>query len=259
MAKHKKLWWWVGGGVVAAGAGYGGYRWYQARQQAAASSQKSAATVATSASPGPSDSSGTSSATAQTSSSTGTITTLTPTTTIASLDTSSTSGTAASGGNTPSGSGASGVPSAVTGIAATATAQSPSTPDGIINLSWNAAEGATSYIVYQMTLWGEKRGCRTIKSLMAVSSTSGTSVELTGLPPSLYYYYVVVPVNAVGQGPVSTVMMIAPIPPGYTGTMSPVYTLTLPTPMSNLQAAVGGAGGTCLPASAIDSPSIYAS
>jgi fibronectin type 3 domain-containing protein len=79
-------------------------------------------------------------------------------------------------------------PPAPTGLAATTAAKKPQ-----INLTWNLAAGATSYILKRGTLSG---GPYTV---LKSGITTGTCTDNKQLKSGVTYYYVVVAVNAAGQ------------------------------------------------------------
>ncbi len=80
-----------------------------------------------------------------------------------------------------------GAPYAVSGLVATTTGT------GQIDLSWNAASGATSYTLYRSANSGYE--CETVPFATGVT---GTSYSDTGLNDGTTYYYQVVAVNASG-------------------------------------------------------------
>lgn len=87
------------------------------------------------------------------------------------------------------------VPSAPTGVAATAGSTSS------ITVSWTASAGATSYTVY--------RSASSTGTFSSVGSTSSTSFTDTGLAASTAYFYKVTASNSAGTSPASAVVSAA--------------------------------------------------
>lgn len=82
-------------------------------------------------------------------------------------------------------------PSAPTGLSATASTTTQ------IDLSWNSAAGATSYVLYRDTNSG-------FTATTTVTTTALTSYSDTGLTASTQYYYKVVAVNVAGTSTLSS-------------------------------------------------------
>jgi chitin-binding protein len=89
------------------------------------------------------------------------------------------------------------VPAAPTGLAAVA-------GDGQVQLSWNAASGATGYNIKRSTTNGGPY------ANVNTSPVTATSFTNTGLTNGTAYFYVVTAVNASGESPVSTQVSATP-------------------------------------------------
>ena len=91
-------------------------------------------------------------------------------------------------------------PSAPTGLAA-------SVGNGSVFLTWQAAGGATSYIVGRGTVSGSYTAVGT------VTSPAPTNFKDTGLTNGTTYYYVVSGTNSAGTSPESAPLAATPVPP----------------------------------------------
>lgn len=91
-------------------------------------------------------------------------------------------------------------PSAPTGVAAVA-------GNTLVQLSWNAVSGATSYNVY----YGTSPGVTTTSGTRQPGAVSGGTIS--GLTNGTTYYFVVTTVNANGESAVSSEVSAKPVPP----------------------------------------------
>jgi len=101
------------------------------------------------------------------------------------------------GGGGDSGGGGSTVPSAPTGVTATAA-------DSQVSISWSAASGATSYNIY----WSATAGVTTSNGMKVPGAASGQAI--TGLTNGTVYYFIVTSVNSAGESAASSQVSATP-------------------------------------------------